>query len=86
MSARVKVCFSDSEPCDQEVVIFDNVLVSKRPCEYDATYLKPSKCVTINFYNEENGQPLEDRNSRKQNLLLQNFQNKKICTVQALSY
>ena len=53
MSARVKVCFSDSEPCDQEVVIFDNVLVSKRPCEYDATYLKPSKYLIAILCNHQ---------------------------------
>ena len=41
MKATVKVCFKDTEPCDQEAVIFDNILVTKQPCEYNATYLQP---------------------------------------------
>ena len=43
MKATVKVCFKDTEPCDQETVIFDNILVTKQPCEYNATYLQPGK-------------------------------------------
>ena len=48
MTAKLKVCFNYSEPCAQETVIYDHVLVTKQPCQYNATYLQPGKYYHTN--------------------------------------